>query len=338
MVVAVVLGVARCDWATQPVQDESLVVEAFLDTGESLPPILLRRTAPLRTSVQGTQDAASGAQITLRLGNTSISYAESPSQAGRYVAQRDTVVPPGVHWRLTAKWKGETARATGRTPPRIHISDVCVEVPDSPVQAVRVDSLRRDSLDIPANQEYIYPVDVRVRWRANLTSPGADTTYWVRAQLQPDATAFQSVVEFFLEPADIRREDAFSTRRGVRQWTGVYAVPVGSETAPVPRHTLVTTLTRGDTSFASFAQTRTDPDRREPVSNIQGGQGIAVAVSVDSLVQSIDSDTEDCPRGPSERSITNQSDRPSRASSRSSSVTRSFDHVRQPRHRNHYGH
>lgn len=299
MALAVVLGVARCDWTAQPGQEESLVVEAFLDTGESLPPILLRRTASLRTSLEGTQDAASDARVTLRLGNTSISYSESPSQAGRYVAQRDTVVPPGVPWRLTAEWKGEMVRATGRTPPRIHISEVCVEVPDSPVQAVRVDSLRRDSLDIPANQEYIYPVDVRVRWRENLTGRGADTSYWVRAQLRPDATAFSSsVVEFFLEPADIRREDEFSTRRGARQWTGVYAVPVDSGAAPLPRHNLVTTLTRGDTSFASFAQTRTDPDRREPVSNIQGGRGIAVAVSVDSLVQAIDPDTERCHASP----------------------------------------
>jgi hypothetical protein len=65
----------------------------------------------------------------------------------------------------------------------------------------------------------------------------------------------------------------------------VYAVPVESGTAPLPRHRLTTSLTRGDTSFASFAQTRTDPDRREPISNVEGGLGVALAVSVDSLAQ-----------------------------------------------------
>jgi hypothetical protein len=56
----------------------------------------------------------------------------------------------------------------------------------------------------------------------------------------------------------------------------------------LPRHNLTTALVRGDTAFAAFAQTRTDPDRREPISNVDGALGIATAVSVDSLVRSVE--------------------------------------------------
>jgi hypothetical protein len=51
---------------------------------------------------------------------------------------------------------------------------------------------------------------------------------------------------------------------------------------------------RGDTAFAAFAQTRTDPDRREPISNVEGGLGVAVAVSVDSLVRAVEADGARC--------------------------------------------
>lgn len=319
---ALVLGLAQCDWSTEPVQKESLVVEAFFDTGQSLPPIILRRTVPLRSSPESAQDAVSGAQVNLRLGDASILYYESPARADRYRPRQDTVVPPNVSWELTATWRGDTARATGRAPPSIQITRVCVEVPASPVQAVRVDSVRRDSLDIPADQGYIYPVDVRVRWKQNLTASGADTLSWVRAQLRPDAAPFSSpVVEFFLEPADIRREGAFATGKDARRWTGVYAVPVDSGTAPLPRHNLTTTLTRGDSSFASFARTRTDPDRREPVSNIDGGLGIALSVSVDSLVQTVEPGGEQCQTDASERALTASS-----GGTRGQARIRSFDH------------
>jgi hypothetical protein len=196
---------------------------------------------------------------------------------------------------LEAHWQGDTARARGQTPPPIDVSEVCVDVPDAPSRAVQVDSLRRDSLDIPADLGYIYPIDVAVRWENQLSISGADTTYWVRAQLRPDTTQFSSeVVEVFLQPADIRREDGFAQRTGRYQWRGVYAVSVDSATAPLPRHNLTTALVRGDTAFASFAQTRTDPDRREPISNVDGGLGIATAVSVDSLVRTVEAGVDRC--------------------------------------------
>jgi hypothetical protein len=293
------LGLARCDWSTTPVEEETLVVEAFLETGRPLPPIRLRRTRPLRAGPDSQAAPASGAQVAVELEDERYPYVEAADAPGRYRPTTEAVVPPGASWRLTVRWEGDTARARGRTPGPITIREVCVDAPDAPSRAVQVDSLRRDSLDIPADLGYIYPIDVTVRWAPPPAPPQADTSTWVRAQLRPDATPFPSeVVEFFLQPAEVRREDGYARRDGASQWRGVYAVPVDSGGAPLPSHNVTTALVRGDTAFAAFAQTRTDPDRREPISNVEGGLGIAVAVSVDSLVRAVEPGMARCRSAP----------------------------------------
>ncbi len=288
LAIGVMFMLVKCDWGSTPVDEQSLVVEAFLDTDEPLPPVLLRQTAPLTGADGQRPKTAEGARVLFTLGETEIPYEESSQRPGQYLPVRDTVVPPQVDWQLTADWDDESARASGQTAAPITIRQVCVDVPSQPAEAIQVDSLRRDSLDIPADQGYLYPIDVTVRWDARSSSPERDSTIWVRAQLRPDASAFSSeVVDFFLEPAAIQRETAYRRTTDARRWTGVYAVPVDSATAPLPRHSLTTALTRGDTAFASFAQTRTDPDRREPISNVDGGLGVALAVSIDSLSKTV---------------------------------------------------
>lgn len=299
LAVGLVLGLARCDWSTTPVEEESLVVEAFLETGRPLPPILLRRTRPLQADTDSLPARATGAQVTVELDDALHPYEEAPGTPGRYRPTTEAVVPPGTPWRLTVRWEGDTARARGETPAPIDIREVCVDVPDAPARAVQVDSLRRDSLDIPADLGFIYPMDVTVRWAGEQAGPRADANTWVRTQLRPDATPFPSeVVKFFLQPAEVRREDTYVQRDGAYQWRGVYAVPVDSAGAPVPRHNVTTALVRGDTAFAAFAQTRTDPDRREPISNVEGGLGIATVVSVDSLVRSVEPGMARCQPAP----------------------------------------
>jgi len=293
---ALVFTLARCDWTTEPVEQQSFVVEAFLETGQSPPAVLLRRTRPLRASGDSSADVASGGQVDLSVGGQSVAYEEARRAPGRYVpAGEPGRIPPRTSWQLRVQWNGTAARAQGVTPPPIGIAEVCAEVPDEPVRAVQVDSVRRDSLDIPADQGYLYPIEVRVQWRPLSASGHPDSTYWVRAQLQPDAAPFPSeVVDFFLEPAEIRREDQFAKTEGRLQWKGVYAVPVDSSDAPLPPHNLTTSLVRGDTAFASFAQTRTDPDRREPLSNVDGALGVALGVSVDSLSRTIQPEVGSC--------------------------------------------
>lgn len=295
---ALVAGLAGCDWGVEPAERESLVVEAFLETGQPLPPIVLRRTRPLGSPQAPQAEAASGAQVRLSLNGETVSYDEDPRQPGRYVPTTSSdSIRARVPWSLTIEWNGERAEVQGRTPPPIRTTEVCVTVPEEPVRAVRVDSLRRDSLDIPTERGFIYPIDVTVRWTPSGLTAGADTTQWVRAQLRPDTSQFTSrLVDRFLQPAEVRREDRFGRAdvTGDRQWTGVYAVPVDSSTAPLPRHRLTTTVVRGDSSFGDFARSRTDPDLREPISNVEGALGVAAAVAIDSLVHVVTPETDGC--------------------------------------------
>jgi hypothetical protein len=286
LAVGLVLGLARCDWSEPPADKAELVVEAFLETGEPFPPIVLRKTTALSGSDPSEESAATGAEIVLTHNGTRVPYQEDGQEPGRYNPTVNGVVQPRVPWNLTVQWEQETARAQGRTAMSVALTEVCVEVPSEPVQAIQVDSLRRDSLDIPATSDYIYPMDVTVRWPSDFPSAPSDTTPWLRAQLRPDTSPFSSrVVSFFLEPDEVRREDAFRRINGGREWKGVYAVPIDSNASDLlPRHDLTAALVRGDSAFADYAQTRTDPERREPLSNVDGGLGIATAVSVDSIV------------------------------------------------------
>lgn len=270
----------RCDLA-EPGAQESLVVEAFLKTGQPPPAIKLRSVQPHDDSIAPGDDAVTNASLAVRLGEATVPYAPVPGAPGRYAPQRDSLlVAPGTPFSLQATWNGEVATAEGAAPPPISVGEVCLEVPDDAVRAVLVDSVRRDSLDIPAEQGFIYPIDVTVSW-AGTSAP--DSTYFVRAQLQPSAQFSSRVVDFFLQPAEVRPEGQFRGAPLRRRWTGVYAVPVDSADDPLPEHRLTVALVRGDASFASFAASRTDPGRREPTSNVTGGLGIATAIALDSL-------------------------------------------------------
>lgn len=286
--VGLLLLLGRCD-LTEPIEPQSLVVEAFVGTGGALPTITLRRTRPLDEPGDRSANAATGATVEFMLDGTVVSYEENPQRDGEYVpAGDDGKVTARVPWRLAVRWQGETARAQGTTPPAIELQEMCVEVPEAPVRAVVVDSLRRDSLDIPAEQSYIYPVDVSLRWPSNRLLAGEDTIHWVRPRLRPDTTESSSrVVNFFLQPVEVRREDRFPAPNGRRAWTGIYAVPVEDSSSAFPDHDLTASLTRGDTAFAAFAESRNNPERREPISNVEGGLGIATAVAIDSLRRSV---------------------------------------------------
>lgn len=288
LAVGLLLLLGRCD-LTESVEQQSLVVEAFVATGGSVPTVTLRQTRPLHKPGDRSANAATGAAVELVLDGNAVSYEESRQREGQYVPDGDDAgVPARVPWRLTVRWQGETARAQGTTPPAIELQEVCVEVPEAPVRAVVVDSLRRDSLDVPAEQSYIYPVDVSLQWPADRLRAGEDTTHWVRPRLRPDTTESSSrVVNFFLQPVEVRREDRFRDQNDQRAWTGVYAVPVEDSTSAFPDHDLTVSLTRGDTAFAAFAESRDTPERREPISNVEGGLGIATAVAIDSLRRTV---------------------------------------------------
>jgi hypothetical protein len=285
---AALLGGAGCD-LSDPVSRQELVVEAFLRTGETLPSVVLRQTQPLSGPADTAGAAVRTARVALTLDGTTYAYRPSAEHPGRYVP-RDSgvVVPEGVPFRWRIEWRGRTVGAGGRTPPPVAIDSICVNVPDEPSRAILLDSLRRDSLDIPAEQGYIYPIDVTVRWAT------AEPETWVRGELQPTADFSSRVVNFFLQPAEVKRERNYAGTAAQRVWRGVYAVPVSGAGDPLPRHRLTVALTRGDDDFADFATSRRDPDRREPISNVDGALGIATAVAVDSLGFAVAPGTPEC--------------------------------------------
>lgn len=280
----------RCD-LSDPVEPDRLVVEAFFETGQGLPPVRLRSTRAVGVPIDSTEDAAEGGRVSVRVGDAVVDYVPAP-EPGVYVPSRPTVrLNAGTQVSLTARWQGEVARGKGQAPPPVRIDSICVDFPDVPVRAILVDSLRRDSLDIPAEQGFIYPIDVEVEWTP---PPSLDTTFWMRAQLRPTAQLNSRVVSFFLQPGEVNRETQFDGTPTRRRWFGVYAIPVDAMTAPLPEHRLAVALTRGDASFADFASSRTDPDRREPTSNVDGGLGIATAIALDSLSLQVTPDVPQC--------------------------------------------
>ena len=283
LVAVLLLATTRCDLA-EPTDGSALVVEAFLESGKSLPTVTLRQTRGLDDPVPPTDslaDAAVGATLRIAVDGDTVTYLPG-DVAGTYEPARPVVVQPGASFFLDVEWEGARATASGQVPAPIDIRQACLTIPATPVQAILVDSLRRDSLDIPAEQGFIFPVDASVDWGDD---PVSEDT-WVRAGLQPSSNFSSGIVELFLQPTEVNREPAFLVSEDAgqeRQWTGVYAVSAADSTDPVPAHRITVSLTRGDSAFAAFASSRTDPERREPVSNVDGAIGIATAIALDTI-------------------------------------------------------
>ncbi len=280
------VGLARCDWAA-PAEERQLVVEAFFEAERPLGPIMLRTTQPL-DGTDAARMGADGAEVTLQLDGQAVAYRPDEAVPGRYVPETTDTVRTHAEFAFSARWQGRVATARGTVPRPITIEEVVVDVPPAPVEAIFVDSLRRDSLDIPAEQGYIYPVEVTVTWTADFAEIGPDGAYWIRAQLKPYETFNSRVVGFFLQPEAVFRERSVAARNGRRRWRGVYAVPVEAENDPLPPHGLRVTLVRGGADYAAFATSRDDPARREPISNVEGGLGMAVAIALDSVRVEVD--------------------------------------------------
>lgn len=276
--------VTRCD-TVEPQQDDVLVVEAFFEAEAPLPTVLLRRTRSLEASYEpGAGTAAEGANVQLRLGTTVIPYAATPLGGTYAPAQTGVMAAARTPYTLDVAWNGQTAQATGTIPPPITLDSVRLRIPDAPVEAVLLDSLRLDTLGIDARAGFIYPIEVDLWWTTEFVEADADTSYWIETLLQPSASLSSVVVDFFLLPRQVLRERALPRfAQNTRRWTGLYAIPVTRATAPLPPHELKVALLRSGFDYARFATSRDVPDRREPISNVSGGLGIAVGVSVDSL-------------------------------------------------------
>ena len=271
-----------CD-AVSPQSAPVLVVEAFAETDGELPPITLRQTLRMDAVYADAAAAAEGAVVRVILPTGSVRYRPVQGRAGLYEPEVSHILEAGIPFTLEADWNGTHAVAAGRIPPRIRIFDVKTVAASEPVEAVLLDSLQLDSLQTGARSRYVYPIEVTVRWERSDHDVRADSLNWIRAQLKPFIDVVPGVVELIFRSEQIVREDRVALEGELRTWTGVYLVPVAREDDPLPAHSLKVALLRSDDDYARFASSRTAPDRREPVTNVEGGIGIVAGVSVDSL-------------------------------------------------------
>ncbi len=281
---AAVAVVAGCD-AVQPADSGSLVVEAFMSPGSRPSTIRLRTTSPLEASASSAYGSvARDASVTLRINDEDLSYEETGAGLYDPPVEYDRILETGDTFRLQVLWEGISATASGVIPAPIRLDSILVSVPESPVEAVLIDSLRRDTLGVDATTGYIFPIEATIWWGSE-----GEADSWIQTRLSPRTEFTSVVVDFFLLPEGVfREEDAVEPGVPSGVWTGLYAVPVEDSGAVLPTHDLSVSLVRAGEAYAAFARNRSDGEGREPPSNVQGALGIAVGLSVDSLTVRVD--------------------------------------------------
>lgn len=290
--VAALLLWARCD-TVAPEEGPLLVVEGFVDAGEPLPALTLRQARPLDTAYPlDATTAVTDAAVELQVDEQRFAFRPAENVPGRYLPSEALVARPGSRLVFEARWQGQRITAQSTVPPAIQIDEVRVRASDEPVEGIildslfidpaQLDTLQVDSLRTGASEGFVYLVEAQVMWTVPAAVPASDSLYWVRAQLRPQLPL--SLDDFFFKPEQIFREQEAAKRSTAqRSWTGVYAVPVAGEDAPLPAHLLRVALVRSGQDYARYASSRDDPVRRDPVSNVSGGVGILAGVSIDSV-------------------------------------------------------
>lgn len=274
---------AGCD-SIEPVQDNLLVVEGFLNAGEPFPPVTFSTALALTETSQDETRVIRNVSLRMFVNDQLVPYGPS-GQDGTYLplANNIEVVPPNAKFSAEIEWQGKTATVSDQIPPPINIDHVEIDVPEKPVTAILVDTLRLDSPEVGARKGYIYAIDVTMRW-SPAEPVDADSTYWIEARLIPQSDFSSTVLDVFLLTEEVRPETAFASASGAeRTWSGVYAIPVADSLAPAPVHNLTIQLVRSTQAYADFAASRHTPERREPVSNIDGAIGVLAGIALDSI-------------------------------------------------------
>ncbi len=281
-----------CD-SVQPEYTSWLVVEAFVTTEAPLPVIQLRRTQPLSVPYYLDEStAATGAELLLKLGSAEIPYVmEAP---GLYMPAQQAKAKAGTPIGLHIAWNGQSILAESRIPPTLGLDSVSVARSQTPVAGlivdslfidpILVDSLGFDSLRTGAREGLVYLVEATLHWSVAFAEVGPDSAWWVRTQLLPQLRAGGRLDDYFLRPEQLQRERQVNALvPGNRAWSGVYAVPVATQSDPIPVHTLRVSVIRSSRAYALYVSGRTNPSEREPPSNVTGGLGIFTGLAMDSL-------------------------------------------------------
>ena len=284
LVLVLVIGlIPACDMVGYET-DERLVVSAFVHAGEPLPSISVHRTGALDAPYDPDgEHAVREANVDLRFDDRRIDYRPRPGAPGTYEpADPGVIIPPRRAFEVNVSWQENHVTAASRIPPLMRIDSMRFDVADHAVEAVFADSISRN-----VRQGYIYPVDVALWW-TDTTGTQTDSLHWVHAQINPPESFPSAVLGYFLRTSSVIPEERTNGTGRRREWTGVYGVPVPSDTSSLPSHDVTIFLLRSHTDYARFATSRNTPEQREPVSNVSNGRGIVAGISIDSVHVSIE--------------------------------------------------
>ena len=283
-----IMAVSSCD-SVEPSKDNLMVVEGFLNADAPLPEISITKAISLAEGLTDDPVAINDASLRLFLDGQLIPYGPSATP-GIYTPRQQslTSVPSGTVFSAEIEWQSQRATIQDVVPPPIAIERVTIDVPSAPVAAILVDTLRLDDPQVGARKGFIYPIDVTIDWKTNAEAEDSDNAFWIETRLIPQSDFSSTVLDVFLLTEEVLQEDTLEPARAsgdnnLRSWSGVYAVPVADSLAPPPSHNLRVQLIRGTKAYADFARSRNAPERREPVSNIEGAIGIVAGIAIDAL-------------------------------------------------------
>ncbi|MFK7848699.1 MAG: DUF4249 family protein [Rhodothermales bacterium] len=277
-----------CD-SVEPANDNLLVIEGFFNAGAPLPLVTISKASPLEQSTASTAEFIRDASFKIFIDDQEIIYTPSSSSPGKYAPLDNTleIVPANADLRAEITWQSQKATTQDFIPPSISIDSVSIDIPEQPVAAILVDTLRLDNPEVGARQGYIYAIDVAISWTAShsdLDAADSDSSYWVEARLIPQTDFSSTVLDVFLLTEDVQLESKLTTENTEKgSWSGIYAIPVADSLSPPPTHNLTVQLIRGTKAYADFAASKNAPERREPVSNIDGAIGVLAGIALDAI-------------------------------------------------------
>ena len=286
----VTLFLMGCE-AVHPEDTSLLVVESYVATGKPLPPITLRRTAPLEANYDlGPSAAAAGARVEFMMQGSLIPY--TMQGTGVYAPLAPVTAIPGAKLDLKVYWGDQVITANSRVPPPVSLDSVGIEVSDTPIpglilDSVFVDPLLVDSLGLRAlganaHEGLVYLVEATLYWTDNTERDGDD--WWMRTQLLPRLGQSPRLSNFFLSPEALQRErSAPFVNAEQRSWSGAYAVQVPTLSSQVPAHGLRISIVRCTGDYARFVSGSSNPGESEPPSNVTGALGIFTGLAIDTL-------------------------------------------------------
>ena len=288
--VLVIFFLMGCE-AVHPEDTSLLVVESYVAAGEPLPQVTLRRTAPLEAHYDLNQStAAIGARVEIMMQDTLVPY--TMQGTGVYTPLTPVTAIPGAKLDLKVYWDDQVITANSRVPPPISLDSVSIEVSDTPipglildsvfVDPLLVDSLGLQALGANAREGLVYLVEATLFWTDNTEGDGND--WWMRTQLLPRLGQSPRLSNFFLSPEALQRERSVPfVNAKQRSWSGAYAVQVSSSSNHIPVHGLRIGIVRCTRAYAQFVSGSSNPGESEPPSNVTGALGIFTGLAIDTL-------------------------------------------------------